>query len=123
MGRLVPERQERGPRRRLQRSPRKAVSAGTAASSSIKDTENFRHAHEFIEAWSSTASAEWIIPNYAYGHANTAVDLTKVPADLVEVFHLDDPKAREEPRAHYARPVPTADRARYASRWDEVKAA
>jgi spermidine/putrescine transport system substrate-binding protein len=89
----------------------------------IKDTENFRHAHEFIEAWSSEKSAEWIINNYAYGHANTAVDLSKVPADYVKVFHLDDPTAREEPHAHYARPVSSADRARYASRWDEVKAA
>jgi spermidine/putrescine transport system substrate-binding protein len=89
----------------------------------MKDTENFRHAHEFIEAWSSVESAEWIINNYAYGHANTAVDLSKVPADYVKVFHLDNPEAREEPNAHYARPVSTADRARYASRWDEVKAA
>jgi spermidine/putrescine transport system substrate-binding protein len=89
----------------------------------IKDTENFRHAHEFVEAWSSKESAQWIIPNYAYGHANTAVDLSKVPKDLVEVFHLDDPEARQEPRAHYARSVATADRARYAQRWDEVKAA
>jgi spermidine/putrescine-binding protein len=89
----------------------------------MKDTENFRHAHQFIEAWSSEKSAEWIINNYAYGHANTAVDLSKVPKDYVKVFHLDDPKAREEPNAHYARPVSTADRSRYAQRWDEVKAA
>jgi hypothetical protein len=89
----------------------------------MKHTANFRHAHEFIDAWSSKESAEWIINNYAYGHANTAVDLSKVPEDYVKVFHLDDPKAREEPNAHYARPVTSADRARYATRWDEVKAA
>jgi spermidine/putrescine transport system substrate-binding protein len=89
----------------------------------MKDTENFRHAHEFVEAWSSKESAEWIINNYAYGHANNTVDLSKVPKDYVEVFHLDNPKAREEPNAHYARPVASADRARYAQRWDEVKAA
>jgi spermidine/putrescine-binding protein len=89
----------------------------------MKDTDNFRHAHAFIDAWSSKESAEWIINNYAYGHANTAVDLSKVPEDYVKVFHLDDPTAREEPNAHYARPVASADRARYAQRWDEVKAA
>ena len=89
----------------------------------LNDTENFRHAHEYVEAWSSVESAEWIINNYAYGHANTKVDLSKVPANYVDVFHLDDPSAREEPRAHYARPVSAADRARYAQRWDEVKAA
>lgn len=89
----------------------------------MAETENFRHAHEFVDAWSSVESAEWIINNYAYGHANTSVDLAAVPADYVEVFHLDNPEARQEPNAHYARPVATADRARYAQRWDEVKAA
>jgi spermidine/putrescine-binding protein len=89
----------------------------------MKDTENFRHAHEFVDAWSSKESAEWIINNYAYGHANTTVDLANVPEDYVSVFKLDDPEARQEPNAHYARPVASADRARYAQRWDEVKAA
>lgn len=87
------------------------------------ETENFRHAHEFVDAWSSVESAEWIINNYAYGHANTSVALANVPADYVEVFHLDDPEARQEPNAHYARPVTTERRAAYAQRWDEVKAA
>jgi spermidine/putrescine transport system substrate-binding protein len=89
----------------------------------IKDTENYRHAHEFIEAWSGADSGEWIINNYAYGHANTKVDLTKVPEDYVKVFKLDDPEARQEPNAHYAVPVTSARRAEYARRWDEVKAA
>jgi spermidine/putrescine-binding protein len=89
----------------------------------MADTENFRHAHEFVDAWSSVESAEWIINNYAYGHANTSVDLANVPADYVDVFKLDNPAERQEPNAHYARPVATADRARYAQRWDEVKAA
>jgi len=87
------------------------------------ETENFRHAHEFVDTWSSVESAEWIINNYAYGHANTSVDLSKVPEDYVSVFHLDDPEARQEPNAHYARPVTTERRAAYAQRWDEVKAA
>ena len=89
----------------------------------MADTENFRHAHEFVDTWSSVESAEWIINNYAYGHANTTVDLANVPEDYVAVFHLDDPTAREEPNAHYSRPVSTERRAAYAQRWDEVKAA
>jgi spermidine/putrescine-binding protein len=89
----------------------------------MADTDNFRHAHEFVDTWSSVESAEWIINNYAYGHANTSVDLANVPADYVAVFHLDDPEARQEPNAHYARPVSTERRAAYAQRWDEVKAA
>ena len=60
----------------------------------MADTENFRHAHEFVvDAWSSVESAEWIINNYAYGHANTSVNLANVPEDYVAVFHLDDPEA------------------------------
>ena len=74
----------------------------------MADTENFRHAHEFVDTWSSVESA---------------VDLANVPEDYVAVFHLDDPTAREEPNAHYARPVSTERRAAYAQRWDEVKAA
>ncbi len=89
----------------------------------MNDTENYHHAHEFADAWASVESAQWIIPNYAYGHANTKVDLSKVPQDLVQVFNLDDPEMRKEPHAHYAKPVKLADRARYAQRWDEVKAA
>ena len=81
----------------------------------MADTENFRHAHEFVDTWSSVESAEWIINNYAYGHANTTVDLANVPEDYVAVFHLDDPTAREEPNAHYARPAER--RAAYAQRW------
>jgi spermidine/putrescine-binding protein len=89
----------------------------------MEDTENFRHAHEFVNAWSSPESAAWIIPNYAYGHANTTVPLSDVPKDMIEVFKLDDPTARQEPNAHYAKPVPSDRRAAYAQRWDEVKAA
>jgi spermidine/putrescine transport system substrate-binding protein len=88
----------------------------------IADSDNYRHAHEYVNTWVSPESSLWNITNYAYGMSNTAVDLTKIDPDLVAVFHLDDPTAREEPRAHYARPVATADRARYAERWDEVKA-
>jgi spermidine/putrescine-binding protein len=85
------------------------------------ETENYFHAHEFAEAWISAASAAWIIPNYAYGHTNTTVDLSQVDPDLVSVFHLDDPTATEEPKAHIDRWVER--RQTYAAAWDEVKAA
>ena len=49
------------------------------------------------------ASAAWIIPNYAYGHINTAVDTSTIDPELVEVFHLDDPtRARGAEGAHRA---------------------
>ena len=86
-----------------------------------KDTKNYYHAHAFADAWISKASAGWIIPNYYYGHVNTAVDTSGIDPVLVEVFKLDDPGATQEPNAHIERYVP--DRRRFAKAWDEVKAA
>jgi spermidine/putrescine-binding protein len=85
------------------------------------ETKNYYHAHAYADAWISKASADWIIPNYYYGHVNMTVDLSAVPAELVEVFKLDDPTATQEPNAHFERYVP--DRRRFAKAWDEVKAA
>jgi spermidine/putrescine-binding protein len=89
----------------------------------LKDSDEVAHAHKYVDAWASPASAEWIIENYAYGHANTKVDLAKIDPDLVKVFSLDDPKGTQEPNAHYAKPVSTERRRVYAKAWDEVKAA
>lgn len=84
-----------------------------------KDAENYHHAHEYVDAWSSEESAEWLIVNYAYGHANTKVSLEKVDPEFVELLHLDDPSALED--AHMDRYVDR--RKEYARAWDEVKAA
>jgi spermidine/putrescine-binding protein len=89
----------------------------------LNDSDQYYHAHEYVDDWLSPASAEWMISNYAYGHVNTSVDLTKIDPQLVEVFSLDDPAGTQEPNAHYARPVPSDRRREYAKRWDEVKAA
>ena len=86
-----------------------------------KDTKNFHHAHAYVDDWLSPASGSWILSNYAYGHANTTVPLDGVDKGLVAAFHLDDPSALEEPKAHIERYVPT--RRRFAKAWDEVKAA
>jgi spermidine/putrescine transport system substrate-binding protein len=85
------------------------------------ETENYYHAHAYADAWLSKQSAEWIIPNYAYGHVNTTVDTSTIDPALVEAFALDDPGALQEPRAHLEQYVP--DRRRFARAWDEVKAA
>ena len=74
-----------------------------------------------MDEWASAASAEWIISNFAYGHANTGIDLAKIDPDLVSVFKLDDPSALDEPKAHIDRYV--SRRQAYAKAWDEVKAA
>ena len=85
------------------------------------DTKNYYHAHEYAEAWASAASADWIIANYYYGHSNTTADIAKIDPNLVKVFHLDDPGALQEPKAHIERWVP--DRRKLSKAWDEVKAA
>ena len=84
-------------------------------------TENYYHAHEYVNSWLSTGSAEWLINNYAYGHTNTAVDLGTVNQELVTAFSLDDPTVLQEPNAHPERPI--ARRDVYNELWLEVKAA
>lgn len=83
------------------------------------ETENYHHAHEYVSAWASRQSGEWLIANYAYGHTNTTIQLSKVGDKLVEVFNLDDPRALQEERLDKRIP----DRAAYAAAWDEIKAA
>jgi spermidine/putrescine transport system substrate-binding protein len=87
----------------------------------MKDAPNYHHAHEYIDVWSSTESALWIEKNYAYGHANTAVDLSKLDPEFVELLHLDDPSALQEPNAHMDRYI--ENRKEYGRYWAEVKAA
>ena len=87
----------------------------------MKDSPNYHHAHAYVDEWSSTFSAEWIMVNYAYGHANVEADLSKLDPGFVEVLHLKDPSALQEPKAHMDRFVPR--RKEYNAAWDEVKAA
>jgi hypothetical protein len=73
-----------------------------------------------VDSWASEASGEWLIANYAYGHTNTAVDLSNVPDELVTTFSLDDPSVLEEPNSHPERPIDRRDV--YEELWLEVKA-
>ena len=88
----------------------------------MADTENFRHAHEFVDTWSSVESAEWIINNYAYGHANTSVDLATCPRTTSRSSTSTIPRPPGAERALRAAGLDRAQAA-YAQRWDEVKAA
>ena len=85
------------------------------------DTENYHHAHEYVNAWMGTRAAEWLINNYAYGHANTKVDLTQVDPNLVTAFGLKDPATIAEPKTHVLRSSP--QRIPMAKAWEEIKAA
>jgi spermidine/putrescine transport system substrate-binding protein len=85
-------------------------------------TENYYHAHEFAQAWTQPETGLWLINNYAYGHSNLKVDLTKVPEDVVTAFGLDDPETNlAEPTSWFDRFQPNRDA--YNQAWDEVKAA
>ena len=75
----------------------------------------------FRDAWADPAAGIWMLENYAYGHSNTTIDLSKVPPELVSAFHLDDPSALDEPKVHINRNIP--DRKAYSRVWEEVKAA
>lgn len=86
-----------------------------------KDTENYYHAHEYADAWTSVKAAEFLLNFYFYGHTNTALDLSIIAPDIVDAFSLDDPTVLEEPRSHFERPI--ARRDVYSQYWSEVKAA
>ena len=75
-------------------------------------------AHDYVNAWSSAASAKWLEDNYGYGHANTAARPSS--SDLLRALSLTNPKAVTEPNAHLDRDIPR--RATYARMWEEVKA-
>jgi spermidine/putrescine transport system substrate-binding protein len=85
------------------------------------DTENYYHAHEYADAWSSVETGQRLLEEWGYGHANLKVDLGRMDPDVVEVFGLDDPETNlAEPNSYFDRYQP--DRDRYNRAWDEVKA-
>jgi spermidine/putrescine-binding protein len=84
------------------------------------DSQNYHHAHAYVDSWTSVKAAEFLLNYYAYGHSNQAVDLGIISKDIVAAFSLDDPSAVEEPRAHAERPIERRDV--YSEHWSEVKA-
>jgi spermidine/putrescine transport system substrate-binding protein len=87
----------------------------------MAQTKNYHHAHDYVNAWVSPHSGEWLLNNFAYGSSNTKVDLNKVPAQLVDVFHLRDPGIIASDQVHVLRY--NANQAKYNRIWQEIKAA
>lgn len=85
----------------------------------ISDTQEYYHAHEFVDAWLADRSALWLLNNYYYGHANTSVDLSKVDPAVVKAFSMDDPTILD--RTTFNQWIP--NRSKYSQIWDEIKAA
>jgi spermidine/putrescine-binding protein len=84
-----------------------------------KDTSRPQHAHAYADAWSSRKTGSWLENNYAYGHANTLARPNS--KQLARALQIDNPRALKEPNTHIDRYI--RNRAEYAKRWQEVKAA
>ena len=85
------------------------------------DTENYRHAHEYVDSWSSKEAAEFLLAYYYYGHTNTTANLDVVPEGVRAALGLDDPTVLDEPKAHPETFIPR--RSIYQQYWSEVQAA
>jgi spermidine/putrescine transport system substrate-binding protein len=84
----------------------------------LQGTSRPHLAHDYVNAWSSTASAKWLEDNYGYGHANVLARPSS--SDLLKALQLTNPRAVTLPNAYLDRDVPR--RAVYAKLWEEVKA-
>jgi spermidine/putrescine transport system substrate-binding protein len=85
------------------------------------DTENYRHAHEYVDSWASKEAAEFLLAYYYYGHTNTTANLDVVPEGVRAALGLDDPTVLDEPNAHPESFIPR--RSIYQQYWSEVQAA
>ncbi len=86
-----------------------------------KDTENYFHAHEYVDSWASKKAAEFLLAWYYYGHTNTEADLSVVSPGVVDALGLDDPTVLDPPRAIPESYIPRRDV--YQQYWSEVLAA
>jgi spermidine/putrescine transport system substrate-binding protein len=87
----------------------------------FKDSQNYYHAHAYADSWSSTKAAEFLEAYYYYGHANTSVDLSLIPPEIVSAFSLDDLSVLEPPRSVVESWISRRDV--YSQYWSEVLAA
>jgi spermidine/putrescine transport system substrate-binding protein len=85
------------------------------------DTQNYQHAHAYVDSWSSTKAAEFLLAWYYYGHANTQVDLSGIPDDIIKAFSLDDLSILEPPNSISESHIPR--RTTYSDYWEQVLAA
>ena len=64
------------------------------------DTENYHHAHEYVDSWASKEAAEFLLAYYYYGHTNTDGRPVGRARGRAEALGLDDPTVLDEPNAH-----------------------
>jgi len=73
-----------------------------------------------VDSWSSAKAGEFLLGYYYYGHANTTIDLSTIPKEIVSAFSLDDLSILEPPRSNPESYIPR--RNVYAQYWSEVLA-
>ena len=85
------------------------------------NTENYHHAHEYVESFINKKASENLVNLYYYGAANTAIDINNIENQtLVDSLRLDDPQAIASDDVHLARYMPNLDAVELA--WQEVVA-
>ena len=87
----------------------------------FNNTQNYYHAHDYVDSWSSSKAAQFLVGSYYYGHANTHIDLSGVSPDIVKALSLDDLSILVPPNSNQESYIPR--RQVYADAWSEVKAA
>jgi spermidine/putrescine transport system substrate-binding protein len=85
-----------------------------------KDTQNYFHAHDYVDSWASKKAAEFLMAWYYYGHTNTTADISVVPPGVVSALGLDDPTVLDPPKAIPESYIPRRDV--YQQYWSEVLA-
>jgi spermidine/putrescine transport system substrate-binding protein len=85
------------------------------------DTANYHHAHAYADSWSTTKAALFLESYYYYGHANTTLDLSQLPPNIVKAFSLDNLAVLSPPLSHPESWISRRDV--YSQYWSEVLAA
>ena len=85
------------------------------------NTQNYYHAHDYVESFINKPASENLVNLYYYGAANTAIDINKIQNQtLVDSLNLDNPEAIAADDVHLARYMPNLDAIELA--WQEVVA-
>jgi spermidine/putrescine transport system substrate-binding protein len=85
------------------------------------DSANYHHAHAYADSWSTTKAALFLESYYYYGHANTTLDLSQLPQNIVKAFSLDNLDVLSPPLSHPESWISRRDV--YSQYWSEVLAA
>jgi len=87
----------------------------------LKDTDQYNHAHDYVDAWLSPESAQYELEVFGLIPLNSDVDLGKLDPKVVKGLGLGDASASQPPKAHFLGFIER--RSEYGKTWDEIKAA